>query len=40
MTHDPVESQSLKEKMHNPALQSLLRAYFGSLVLPFISDFR
>lgn len=23
VTHDPVESQSLKEKMHNPALQRL-----------------
>lgn len=30
VTHDPLESQTLKEKMHNPVLQSLLRAYFKS----------
>lgn len=30
VTHDTLESQTLKEKMHNPVLQSLLRAYFRS----------
>lgn len=30
VTHDPLESQTLKEKMHNPVLQSLLRASFRS----------